>query len=311
MPGRWKADILEGFLKFEGIDVVLVQDAVSHITHVITFAPVKIYVPKANMQRARELLKVFNNANDNKKEKFEMANKKKIEERLEAERRARQARYLQIGGVGVALLVIVLAFWVFGPKKDTANPSADPVATAANVPPGEAPQVTAKQYDAAPPMTIDTSKQYFATVKMANGGEFVIQLYPDKAPITVNSFVFLAREGYFNGVTFHRVLEGFMAQGGDPTGTGSGGPGYQFVNENSDLTFDKAGVVAMANAGPDTNGSQFFITFGPTPQLNGDYTIFGQVTQGMEVVNAITRRDPNQSPTFTGDAIESVTITEK
>jgi cyclophilin family peptidyl-prolyl cis-trans isomerase len=160
-------------------------------------------------------------------------------------------------------------------------------------------------------MTIDVSKKYYATVKMAKGGEFVIQLYPDKAPRTVNSFVFLARDGYFNGVTFHRVLDGFMAQGGDPTGTGAGGPGYEFINEDSDLKFDKAGVVAMANAGRDTNGSQFFITFAPADFLNGGYTIFGQVTEGMDVVNAITRRDPDQNPTFTGDAIESVTITEQ
>jgi cyclophilin family peptidyl-prolyl cis-trans isomerase len=109
------------------------------------------------------------------------------------------------------------------------------------------------------------------------------------------------------------VLDGFMAQGGDPTGTGTGGPGYQFVNENSDLKFDKAGVVAMANAGPDTNGSQFFITFGPQPSLDGGYTIFGQVVSGMDVVNAIKRRDPqaNPPPTFPGDAMQSVTIEEK
>jgi cyclophilin family peptidyl-prolyl cis-trans isomerase len=146
---------------------------------------------------------------------------------------------------------------------------------------------------------------------MENGGEFVIQLFPDKAPITVNSFVFLAREGYFDGVTFHRVLDGFMAQGGDPTGTGGGGPGYTFVNEDSDLRFDKAGVVAMANAGRDTNGSQFFITFGPTPQLDGGYTIFGQVISGMDVVNGLTRRNPQQNPDFAGDVMESVTITEQ
>jgi cyclophilin family peptidyl-prolyl cis-trans isomerase len=127
----------------------------------------------------------------------------------------------------------------------------------------------------------------------------------------VNNFVFLARDGYFDGVTFHRVLEGFMAQGGDPTGTGMGGPGYQFENEESDLTFDKAGVVAMANAGRDTNGSQFFITFGPAPQLNGGYTIFGQVIEGMDVVNGITRRDPQQQPDYPGDGIETVTITEE
>ncbi len=169
---------------------------------------------------------------------------------------------------------------------------------------------SSKQFSSAPPMTVDAAKQYFATVKMAKGGEFVIQLYPDKAPITVNSFVFLAREGFFNCVTFHRVLEGFMAQGGDPTGTGSGGPGYEFVNEDSDLKFDKPGVVAMANSGRDTNGSQFFVTFAAAEFLNGGYTIFGQVTEGMEVVNAITRRDPQANPDFAGDMIESVTIKE-
>ncbi len=169
----------------------------------------------------------------------------------------------------------------------------------------------AKQYAGAPEMTVDPAKKYTAAVKMAKGGEFVIQLYPDKAPITVNSFVFLAREGYFDGVTFHRVLDDFMAQGGDPTGTGMGGPGYKFVNEDSDLTFDKAGVVAMANAGRDTNGSQFFITFVPRPDLNGGYTIFGQVISGMDVVNGLTRRDPNQNPNFTGDVIEGITITEE
>jgi cyclophilin family peptidyl-prolyl cis-trans isomerase len=239
-----------------------------------------------------------------------MANKKKVQERLEAERKARQTRYIQIGGVGLALIVVVLGFWMFSPKKSTPAASTftgagDQTACApfADIP-------VAAQYSQ-PPMKIEPAKQYFATVKMAKGGEFVMQLYPDKAPITVNSFVFLACKGYFNGVTFHRVLEGFMAQGGDPTGTGQGGPGYQFVNEDSDLKFDKAGVVAMANAGRDTNGSQFFITFGDTSQLNGGYTIFGQVVQGMDVVNGITRRDPQTNPAFTGDAMESVTITVK
>ena len=222
-----------------------------------------------------------------------------------------------IAGVIIIVVVIVIAWTVISKQKPvaltgqaTTAPAAGQATTApvaANVPA----LVSTKQYAAAPPMTIDKSKQYFATVKMAKGGEFVIQLYPDKAPITVNSFVFLARQGFFDGTTFHRVLEGFMAQGGDPTGTGGGGPGYEFVNETSDLKFDKAGVVAMANSGKDTNGSQFFITFGPTEQLNGGYTIFGQVTSGMDIVNGITRRDPDQNPTFVGDAMASITITEK
>ena len=241
-----------------------------------------------------------------------MANKKKIEARIEAERKMRQARYIQIAGGGIIILVIVLGIWLFSPK-DAAAPAVDVKIPAAN--PGDqtacepfADIPVATQYSE-PPMRIDTSKQYFATIKMAKGGEFVLQLYPDIAPITVNSFVFLSCKGYFDGVTFHRVLQDFMAQGGDPTGTGGGGPGYEFVNEDSDLTFDKEGVVAMANAGRDTNGSQFFITFGPQEYLNGNYTIFGQIVQGMDVVNSITLRDPQSGPSFTGDAMESVTIT--
>jgi cyclophilin family peptidyl-prolyl cis-trans isomerase len=169
----------------------------------------------------------------------------------------------------------------------------------------------AAQYNSAPDLLIDTTANYFATVKMANGSEFKIELFADKAPIAVNSFVFLTCKGFFNGLTFHRVLEGFMAQGGDPTGTGMGGPGYEFVNESSDLTFDKPGILAMANAGPDTNGSQFFITFAPTEWLNGGYTIFGQVVSGMDVVNSLTLRDPEQNPNFTGDVMESVTISQE
>ena len=204
--------------------------------------------------------------------------------------------------VGVIIVVIAAAiiWFVASSRKPVAQNNGQTPVTPANL-----------QYSSAPAMQIDKTKQYFATVKMAKGGEFVIQLYPDKAPITVNSFVFLARQGFFNGVTFHRVLDGFMAQGGDPTGTGMGGPGYSFVNEDNDLKFDKAGVVAMANSGRDTNGSQFFITYGPQEQLNGGYTIFGQITSGMDVVNGLKRRDPQQNPTFPGDAIESVTITEK
>ncbi|MBI3161795.1 MAG: peptidylprolyl isomerase [Chloroflexi bacterium] len=164
------------------------------------------------------------------------------------------------------------------------------------------------RFGPAPELLIDTTQSYFATFTMANGGEFTVELYADKAPITVNSFVFLSCKGYFDGVTFHRVIDGFMAQGGDPSGTGMGGPGYEFVNEDSDLTFDKAGVLAMANAGRDTNGSQFFITFAPAEFLNGGYTIFGQVIGGMDVVNSITRRDPEQNPSYSGDAIENIII---
>ena len=226
-------------------------------------------------------------------------------------KRTKQKRNNRLIAGAVILVVVVAVAWVFiSGNKPAASPGqgTTPAAAAAV---GTPVLVGTKQYASAPPMLIDTSKQYFATVTMAKGGQFVIQLYPDKAPITVNSFVFLARQGYFDGVTFHRVLGGFMAQGGDPTGTGMDGPGYQFVNEKSDLTFDKAGVVAMANAGPDTHGSQFFITFGPQTYLNGGYTIFGQVISGMDVVDGLTLRNPDDNPNFPGDAMQSVTITEK
>ena len=229
-----------------------------------------------------------------------MAKKKQAGKKAQLEQ---SETIVQYAAITVVLVVVVFFVWKFIPW-GTLFAAPEPAAetTTAGGP---------KQYAEAPPMTIDTSKTYLATVEMEKGGSFVIELYADKAPITVNSFVFLARDGYFDGITFHRVLEGFMAQGGDPTGTGMGGPGYEFVNEDSDLTFDKAGVVAMANAGRDTNGSQFFITFGPQEFLNGGYTIFGQVIEGMDVVNGITLRDPDQSPDFSGDAIKTITITEE
>ena len=226
----------------------------------------------------------------------------KKREALRIEKRRRQTRQKVVGIISIVLVVLVVAavIWIVIASQPPKTNSAQ-----------AAPTVAAMQFAAPPPMQIDVKKTYFATVKMAKGGEFVIQLYPEKAPITVNSFVFLAQKGFFNGVTFHRVIDGFMAQGGDRSGTGQGGPGYEFVNEQNDLLFDKAGVVAMANAGPNTNGSQFFITFGAVGLSETDYTIFGQVISGMDVVNGLTRRDPQQNPTFPGDMIESVTISEK
>lgn len=172
--------------------------------------------------------------------------------------------------------------------------------------------LAARQYKAAPPMTIDTNARYLAHVEMASGGTFTIELLPQSAPQTVNSFVFLAREGWFDGVTFHRVLPGFVAQTGDPSGTGRGGPGYMIPNEiDANLSHNEAGIVAMANAGPNTNGSQWYITFGDVSQLDGSYTIFGRVTEGMEVVEAITPRDPSRQANLpAGDAITRITIEE-
>ena len=168
----------------------------------------------------------------------------------------------------------------------------------------------AKSYDAPPAMTIDATKSYKATFTMGGGGEFVVELYAAEAPVTVNNFVFLARDGYYDGVTFHRVIPGFMAQAGDPTGTGAGGPGYKFQDEfHTSLSHDRKGILSMANAGPNTNGSQFFIIFAPTPHLDGKHSVFGAVTEGMDVVDAITPRDP-AAATSPGDRIQSVVIDE-
>jgi cyclophilin family peptidyl-prolyl cis-trans isomerase len=169
-----------------------------------------------------------------------------------------------------------------------------------------------RQFTQCPTMTIDTSKQYVATLHTEKG-DIVIELYADKAPITVNSFIFLANNGWFNNVTFHRVIPGFVAQTGDPSGTGYGTPGYAFKNEISPaLKFDGPGVVAMANAGADSNGSQFFITYAAQTSLDGNYTIFGHVIQGMDVVTSLTPRDPSQGTDLPpGDKILSVTIEEK
>ena len=169
-----------------------------------------------------------------------------------------------------------------------------------------------RQFTECPPITIDSAKQYTATLKTEKG-DIVLEFYPDVAPMAVNSFIFLARNGWFDGVTFHRVLPGFVAQAGDPTGTGFGGPGYAFDNEVSpDLKFDQAGVLGMANAGPGSNGSQFFITLGPTPHLDGGYTIFGRVIEGLDVVNSLTERNPEQNANLPpGDKILSVSIEER
>ena len=150
----------------------------------------------------------------------------------------------------------------------------------------------AKQWNTPPAMLIDPKKQYKAHMETDNG-IMVIELFADKTPITVNNFVFLSREGYYDGVIFHRVIDNFMVQGGDPTGTGRGGPGYKFGDEfDASLKHDKRGILSMANAGPSTNGSQFFITHGPTPHLNGKHTVFGQVVEGLDVLMSIPARDP-------------------
>jgi len=161
----------------------------------------------------------------------------------------------------------------------------------------------------APPFgALDTSKSYTARFKTERG-DITVELYADKVPLTVENFVNLARAGFYDGTTFHRVISGFMAQGGDPTGTGTGGPGYQFGDEfHPSLRHDGAGILSMANAGPGTNGSQFFLTFGPTPHLDNKHSVFGKVTEGMDVMRSIRERDPRDREP--GDKIETIEISE-
>ncbi len=166
-----------------------------------------------------------------------------------------------------------------------------------------------KQWTTPPAMMIDPKKKYSATLHTEKG-DIVLELFADKVPHTVNNFVFLAREGFYDGTIFHRVIADFMAQGGDPTGSGRGGPGYRFGDEfHPALKHDKPGVLSMANAGPDTNGSQFFITHVPTPWLDNKHSVFGQVVEGMDVLLSIPPRDPLR-PEYPGVKINRVTISE-
>lgn len=170
-----------------------------------------------------------------------------------------------------------------------------------------APDPATRSYSA-PESVLQPGVDYRA-IFCTEAGPVYIDLFENYTPVTVNSFVFLAQNGYYNNTTFHRVLAGFMAQGGDPTGTGGGGPGYQFMDEPVGfLTFDRPGWLAMANAGPATNGSQFFITTAPTPHLDFDHTIFGEVLEGLENVEALRLRDPQTSPDFAGSTLHTVII---
>jgi cyclophilin family peptidyl-prolyl cis-trans isomerase len=167
----------------------------------------------------------------------------------------------------------------------------------------------AQQWNRAPEMALTPNTNYYATFHTTPGA-IKVKLFADEVPLTVNNFVFLARQGYFDGTTFHRVIRHFMVQGGDPTGTGTGGPGYKIKDEfHPSLRHDRPGILSMANAGPNTGGSQFFITHIPTPHLDRKHAVFGEVVEGMDIVNAIRERDPmrDRRP---GDTITRVEITE-
>jgi cyclophilin family peptidyl-prolyl cis-trans isomerase len=257
----------------------------------------------------------------------------KLAARRQAERDAqRRQRQRILGTVGIVIAVVlvgalgVFAFGGKGSDQASASPSVGPSASPSEVPVAcnaKAPKDAGKKkptFKKPPPPTIDPSKSYVATME-TSCGTIVIDLDAKHAPIGVNSFVFLARKGFYDGLTFHRIVKGFVIQGGDPKGDGTGGPGYQFAIETSPkVTFDSTGILAYANSGPDTNGSQFFITLGPTPQLNptaqASYTIFGKVTRGLDVVNTIGNIPGTSNPGIPGENsvptqtvyIDSVTI---
>lgn len=231
-----------------------------------------------------------------------------------------------------AVALVALGAIACSSTPEPAPPPPTPLPVVAPAPPPaiaptEPPISKTLEWDAAPAMEIDVNKSYSAVFELEKGAEFTIELFAKEAPNTVNSFVFLSRQGFYDGVTFHRVFEGFMAQGGDRNGNplGTGGPGYRFDNEiHPDLRHDSPGTLSMANSGVrngrGTNGSQFFITFIPTPALDGHgkdcsaprtscHTVFGKVVEGMDVVNNITLRNP-QTATTAGDAIKTITIIE-
>jgi cyclophilin family peptidyl-prolyl cis-trans isomerase len=229
-------------------------------------------------------------------------------------------RNMWLGLAGALLAVVVVAVvlrLVIGRVTSSGPDSSMP----------EQPSDRNGMYSAPPLMQIDTDKTYFATIQ-TDKGDISVELFDDRAPETVNNFVFLAREGFYDNTTFHRVIPGFMAQAGDPTGSGSGGPGYSFADEfDPELRHDGPGVLSMANMGANTNGSQFFITYEATPWLDAYdsdgnlkdcgrsdvscHAVFGRVTAGMDVVEALTPRDPSANPAEPGDTIYTILIDER
>lgn len=202
--------------------------------------------------------------------------------------------------LGASLLVIV-TLAACGSKEPDAREGVEPVFVIQ--------EELERMYPTAPEMQIEPSKTCTATI-VTERGDIVVNLFADKATKTVNNFVFLAREGFYDNTTFHRVIPGFMAQGGDPTGTGTGGPGYTFEDEfHPDLRHDSAGILSMANGGPNTNGSQFFITHGPTPHLDDKHSVFGKVADqaSLDMLMSIRERDPQTDPN-PGDVITTIKI---
>ncbi len=239
------------------------------------------------------------------KEKINLSVSKRREEMLKKKEAQRKRRNAVLGGLLAIVVVAAAAYFLLRPDSAAAPAVSEsgerPLAAIA-------PAARNDYYSAYPPMVIDTAKSYEAIITVQGKGDMRLTLFDDEAPLTVNNFVFLANEGFYDGLTFHRVLADFMAQGGDPTGIGSGGPGYEFADEvDTGRTFEKRGLLAMANAGANTNGSQFFITFVPTPHLNGLHTIFGELVEGDDVLSSLTINPTAE----TADVIEQIVIVEQ
>ncbi|MFQ6122674.1 MAG: peptidylprolyl isomerase [Dehalococcoidales bacterium] len=209
----------------------------------------------------------------------------------------------------IILVLVTLSGVSCGEAAPTPAPAPAPTPTPAQPPeppPKPEPAPKPKTYSSPPPMIIDTSKKYTAFIETEKG-TLVLELFAKDVPVTVNNFVFLANEGFYDGSTFHRVIPGFMAQGGDPTGTGRGDAGYKFDDEFTEHTH-VAGALSMANSGPNTNSCQFFITYTAQHGLDGKHTVFGQLIKGMDVLEKLTPRDPSQNPQFEGDKIIRIYI---
>ena len=235
-----------------------------------------------------------------------------------------QRRQRLFYAIGIVVLVVSLGAIMFGGQLGPAGPdpaepgAATPLPTAEAATGAAAPAAGAdatpaaggdgRSYAAPPPMAIDPARSYEAVIRTERG-DVRIALLPEAAPGYVNNFVFLAREGFYDGITFHRVVPGFVAQAGDPTGTGAGSAGYDLAEERNDLPFE-AGVLSMAKGGATVSGSQFFVTLAPAPHLEGDFTVFGRVESGLGVLQSLTPRDPQQPGQPPGDRILGIDIVE-
>ena len=236
----------------------------------------------------------------------------------------RSAKWMFLGGIVVLVLSLGGSTLLQPPSPaptpiPTASPTASPTATASTTATSTGtPSASAtptpdaairRSYPAAPPMTIDPKRKYEAVIHMQKGGQIGLQLLPEEAPNQTNNFVFLAKNRFYDGLAFHRVLPGFVAQGGDPLGTGFGGSGYTLTPDKNSVKFD-AGVIAMASSSAGVSGAQFFITLAPTPTLEATFAAFGRVASGMDVVRAITQRDPSRPNQPPSDVISRIEIVE-